>query len=37
MESPDITRLTHDTGFAPAFDIAKTVADHVAWRAENPR
>ncbi|RVX46222.1 nucleoside-diphosphate-sugar epimerase [Nonomuraea polychroma] len=33
----DITRLTHDTGFAPAFDIAKAVADYVAWRAENPR
>ncbi|MEV0347703.1 NAD(P)-dependent oxidoreductase [Nonomuraea sp. NPDC050680] len=33
----DITRLTHDTGFAPAFDIAKAVADYVAWRAGNPR
>jgi nucleoside-diphosphate-sugar epimerase len=29
----DITRLTRDTGFAPAFD----VADYVAWRADNPR
>jgi nucleoside-diphosphate-sugar epimerase len=33
----DITRLTHDTGFAPAFDVAAAVADYVAWRAENPR
>jgi nucleoside-diphosphate-sugar epimerase len=33
----DITRLTHDTGFAPAFDVATAVADHVAWRAGNPR
>jgi nucleoside-diphosphate-sugar epimerase len=33
----DITRLTHDTGFAPAFDIATAVADYVAWRAGNPR
>ncbi|MFI6740367.1 NAD-dependent epimerase/dehydratase family protein [Nonomuraea sp. NPDC050451] len=33
----DITRLTHDTGFAPAFDVAKAVADYVAWRADNPR
>ncbi|WP_433515065.1 NAD-dependent epimerase/dehydratase family protein [Nonomuraea sp. CA-143628] len=33
----DTTRLTHDTGFAPAFDIATAVADYVAWRAENPR
>jgi nucleoside-diphosphate-sugar epimerase len=33
----DITRLTHDTGFAPAFDIAAAVADYVAWRADNPR
>jgi hypothetical protein len=29
--------LTHDTGFAPAFDIAAAVADYVAWRAGNPR
>lgn len=28
---------THDTGFAPAFDIAAAVADYVAWRAGNPR
>jgi nucleoside-diphosphate-sugar epimerase len=33
----DITRLTHDTGFAPAFDIATAVADYIAWRAGNPR
>ncbi|WP_117208253.1 NAD-dependent epimerase/dehydratase family protein [Allorhizocola rhizosphaerae] len=33
----DITRLTHDTGFTPAFDVAKAVADYVAWRADNPR
>ena len=33
----DITRLTRDTGFAPAFDIAAAVADYVAWRVGNPR
>jgi len=33
----DITRLTQDTGFTPAFDIAAAVADYVAWRADNPR
>ncbi|MGD9530520.1 NAD-dependent epimerase/dehydratase family protein [Pseudonocardia sp.] len=33
----DITRLTQDTGFTPAFDIAAAVADYVAWRAENAR
>ena len=33
----DITRLTRDTGFAPAFDVAAAVADYVAWRADNPR
>lgn len=33
----DITRLTNDTGFAPAFDVAAAVADYVAWRADNPR
>ena len=31
------TRLVHDTGFAPTFDIAASVADYVAWRAGNPR
>jgi nucleoside-diphosphate-sugar epimerase len=33
----DTTRLTQDTGFTPAFDVAKAVADYVAWRADNPR
>jgi nucleoside-diphosphate-sugar epimerase len=33
----DITRLTRDTGFTPAFDVAAAVADYVAWRADNPR
>jgi nucleoside-diphosphate-sugar epimerase len=33
----DITRLNHDTGFAPAFDVATAVADYVAWRVGNPR
>lgn len=33
----DITRLTQDTGFVPAFDTAAAVADYVAWRADNPR
>jgi nucleoside-diphosphate-sugar epimerase len=33
----DTTRLTHDTGFAPSFDVAAAVADYVAWRADNPR
>ncbi len=33
----DITRLTQDTGFAPAFDVAEAVADYLAWRADNPR
>jgi nucleoside-diphosphate-sugar epimerase len=33
----DITRLTDDTGFTPAFDLAKAVSDYVAWRADNPR
>jgi len=33
----DITRLTHDTGFKPAFDVAAAVADYVAWRAGNRR
>jgi nucleoside-diphosphate-sugar epimerase len=33
----DTTRLAHDTGFTPAFDIAAAVADYVAWRADNPR
>jgi nucleoside-diphosphate-sugar epimerase len=33
----DITRLTDDTGFTPAFDIRAAVADYVAWRATHPR
>ncbi len=33
----DIGRLTHDTGFEPAFDVTAAVADYVAWRADNPR
>jgi nucleoside-diphosphate-sugar epimerase len=33
----DITRLTHDTGFTPTFDVAAAVADYVTWRADNPR
>ncbi|MFI7113893.1 NAD-dependent epimerase/dehydratase family protein [Nonomuraea sp. NPDC050227] len=33
----DIARLTRDTGFEPAFDLAAAVADYVAWRARNPR
>jgi nucleoside-diphosphate-sugar epimerase len=33
----DTTRLTRDTGFAPAFDVAAAVADYVAWRGDNLR
>jgi nucleoside-diphosphate-sugar epimerase len=33
----DTTRLIRDTGFVPTFDVAKAVADYVAWRADNPR
>jgi nucleoside-diphosphate-sugar epimerase len=33
----DITRLTRDTGFTPAFDITTAVADCVAWRADHAR
>ncbi|WP_232662749.1 NAD-dependent epimerase/dehydratase family protein [Pseudonocardia sp. TRM90224] len=33
----DITRLTRDTGFTPAFDVADAVADYVKWRADNAR
>jgi hypothetical protein len=32
----DTTRLTHDTGVAPTFDVAAAVADNLAWRADNP-
>jgi nucleoside-diphosphate-sugar epimerase len=33
----DITRLTGDTGFRPAFDAASAVTDYVAWRGGNAR
>ncbi len=33
----DITRLAHDTGFAPNFDVASAVVDYIAWRADNSR
>ena len=33
----DTTRLTHDTGFTPTFDVAAAVANYVAWRAGSPR
>jgi nucleoside-diphosphate-sugar epimerase len=33
----DITRLTEDTGFTPAFDIGAAVVSYVNWRADNPR
>ena len=33
----DITRLTQDTGFTPAFDVSEAVADYLTWRAANPR
>jgi nucleoside-diphosphate-sugar epimerase len=33
----DITRLTEDTGFKPAFDTTTAVADYVDWRRTNPR
>lgn len=33
----DITRLAHDTGFTPAFDVPAAVTDYLAWRAENAR
>lgn len=33
----DISRLTADTGFLPAFDLATAVADYVAWRADHDR
>ncbi|MEV4014555.1 hypothetical protein AB0J35_29045 [Nonomuraea angiospora] len=34
---PPYGRSSHDTGFAPAFDIATAVADYVAWPTDNPR
>jgi len=33
----DITRLTRDTGFAPAFDVTTAVTDYLNWRRDNPR
>ncbi|MFF0270418.1 NAD-dependent epimerase/dehydratase family protein [Kribbella sp. NPDC004536] len=33
----DITRLSRDTGFAPAYDITTAVADYAAWRTDNAR
>ena len=33
----DITRLSEDTGFAPAFEVGTAVADYVTWRASHPR
>ena len=34
----DITRLQQDTGYRPAYDVRRAVADYVAWlRAGNPR
>ena len=32
----DITRLTRDTGFEPAYDVRAGVADYVAWLRDNP-
>jgi UDP-glucose 4-epimerase len=32
----DITRLTRDTGFEPAFDVRAGVADYVAWLRQSP-
>jgi hypothetical protein len=34
--APSPILLTHDTGFAPSFDVATAVADYLAWRADNP-
>ncbi|MFK4086301.1 NAD-dependent epimerase/dehydratase family protein [Kribbella sp. NPDC020789] len=33
----DISRLTAETGFTPAYDVAAAVADYVNWRTTNPR
>jgi UDP-glucose 4-epimerase len=34
----DVTRLRQDTGFRPAYDTGRAVADYVDWlRAGNPR
>ncbi|MFG1653406.1 NAD-dependent epimerase/dehydratase family protein [Micromonospora sp. NPDC049275] len=33
----DIARLTTETGFTPAFDLAAAVADYLAWRTHHDR
>ncbi|WP_020393268.1 NAD-dependent epimerase/dehydratase family protein [Kribbella catacumbae] len=33
----DISRLTADTGYKPAFDVAAAVTDYVDWRRSNAR
>jgi len=33
----DISRLSADTGFNPAFDLTTAVADYVAWRTHHDR
>lgn len=33
----DITRLTEETGFTPAFNVADAAADYLTWRSTNPR
>ncbi|TDU91764.1 nucleoside-diphosphate-sugar epimerase [Kribbella voronezhensis] len=33
----DITRLTEETDFKPAFDTTAAVADYISWRTSNPR
>ncbi|MEU0546414.1 NAD(P)-dependent oxidoreductase [Micromonospora sp. NPDC005979] len=33
----DISRLSADTGFKPAFDVTTAVADYVAWRTHHDR
>lgn len=31
---PDITRLREDTGYQPAYDTSRAVADYLAWLRE---
>jgi nucleoside-diphosphate-sugar epimerase len=33
----DIARLSDDTGFSAAFDLAAAVTDYIAWRGDHPR
>jgi nucleoside-diphosphate-sugar epimerase len=33
----DVSRLTADTGFSPAFDVTTAVADYVGWLESHPR